>query len=162
MRYHPARPIPFVCVCVCARARACSGRPVPLSISLKLTDTPDSAPMPLYQVTDVCPVGSIVDIRGKTNGKGFQGGTKRHGFARGPMTHGSKSHRQPGSIGMSATPARVLPGKKMPGQMGNTMVKARKLKVTHAQPPFCFLPSSPLLSSPHLLNAHPTPAGGSH
>lgn len=73
--------------------------------------------------------GDLVDVRGKSTGKGFQGTVKRHGFSRGPMAHGSKNHRKPGSIGMSATPARVLPGKKMAGKMGNKMVKARKLKV---------------------------------
>jgi large subunit ribosomal protein L3 len=57
------------------------------------------------------------------------GTIKRHGFSRGPMTHGSKNHRIPGSIGMSATPARVLPGKKMAGKMGNVMAKERKLQV---------------------------------
>ena len=46
---------------------------------------------------------------------------KRHNFTRGPMTHGSKNHRAPGSIGMGTTPGRVLPGKKMSGQLGNTI-----------------------------------------
>jgi large subunit ribosomal protein L3 len=52
-------------------------------------------------------------------GKGFSGLQKRHNFSRGPMTHGSKNHREPGSIGMGTTPGRVLPGKKMAGQLGN-------------------------------------------
>ena len=63
--------------------------------------------------------GQFVNIRGKSVGKGFSGLQKRYNFTRGPMTHGSKNHRAPGSIGMGTTPGRVLPGKKMPGQLGN-------------------------------------------
>ena len=73
--------------------------------------------------------GQLIDVTGKSNGKGFSGLQKRHNFTRGPMTHGSKTHRAPGSIGMGTTPGRVLPGKKMSGQMGNKMVKTRKLKI---------------------------------
>jgi large subunit ribosomal protein L3 len=54
----------------------------------------------------------FVNVRGKSIGKGFSGLQKRHNFTRGPMTHGSKNHRAPGSIGMGTTPGRVLPGKK--------------------------------------------------
>jgi large subunit ribosomal protein L3 len=54
---------------------------------------------------------------------------KRHGFARGPVTHGSHNVRAPGSIGASATPSRVLPGRRMPGQMGNKRVTQRGLEV---------------------------------
>ncbi|KAI2508657.1 ribosomal uL3-like protein (chloroplast) [Fragilaria crotonensis] len=57
-------------------------------------------------------VGQLINIRGKSIGKGFSGLQKRYNFARGPMTHGSKNHRAPGSIGMGTTPGRVLPGKK--------------------------------------------------
>ena len=57
--------------------------------------------------------GQFVNIKGKTIGKGFSGLQKRYNFTRGPMTHGSKNHRAPGSIGMGTTPGRVLPGKKM-------------------------------------------------
>ena len=57
--------------------------------------------------------GQFIKISGKTSGKGFQGLQKRYNFARGPMTHGSKNHRAPGSIGMGTSPGRVLPGKKM-------------------------------------------------
>ena len=73
--------------------------------------------------------GQLVNVRGKTIGKGFSGLQKRHNFARGPMTHGSKNHRQPGSIGMGTTPGRVLPGKKMAGQLGNKIATIQKLKV---------------------------------
>ena len=73
--------------------------------------------------------GQFVNIKGKSIGKGFSGLQKRHNFARGPMTHGSKNHRAPGSIGMGTTPGRVLPGKKMPGQLGNKTTTIKKLKV---------------------------------
>ena len=73
--------------------------------------------------------GQLVNIQGKTIGKGFSGLQKRHNFARGPMTHGSKNHREPGSIGMGTTPGRVLPGKKMAGQLGNKITTIKKLKI---------------------------------
>jgi large subunit ribosomal protein L3 len=74
-------------------------------------------------------VGQLINIRGKSIGKGFSGLQKRYNFARGPMTHGSKNHRAPGSIGMGTTPGRVLPGKKMAGQLGNKVTTIKKLKV---------------------------------
>ncbi|WP_457576753.1 50S ribosomal protein L3 [Desulfomarina sp.] len=67
-------------------------------------------------------VGDLVDVQGTSKGKGFQGVVKRHGFAGGGAGHGSKFHRAPGSIGMSAYPGRVVKGKKMPGRMGNDTV----------------------------------------
>jgi large subunit ribosomal protein L3 len=74
-------------------------------------------------------VGQTVKIAGTSKGKGFQGGIKRHGFSRGPVTHGSHNVRAPGSIGASATPSRVLPGRRMPGQMGNKRITQRGLEV---------------------------------
>jgi len=71
----------------------------------------------------------FVDIKGKSIGKGFSGLQKRHNFTRGPMTHGSKNHRAPGSIGMGTTPGRVLPGKKMAGQLGNKTTTIKKLQL---------------------------------
>ena len=73
--------------------------------------------------------GQLVNIQGKSIGKGFSGLQKRHNFTRGPMTHGSKNHRAPGSIGMGTTPGRVLPGKKMAGQLGNKITTVKKLKI---------------------------------
>ena len=73
--------------------------------------------------------GQLIDITGKSSGKGFSGLQKRYNFTRGPMTHGSKNHRAPGSIGMGTTPGRVLPGKKMPGQLGNKTTNIKKLKI---------------------------------
>ena len=78
---------------------------------------------------DLFSPGQIVTVKGKTVGKGFAGLQKRHNFSRGPMTHGSKNHRAPGSIGMGTTPGRVLPGKKMAGQLGNKITTIKKLKV---------------------------------
>ena len=78
---------------------------------------------------DLLSPGQLVNIRGKSIGKGFAGLQKRHNFTRGPMTHGSKNHRAPGSIGMGTTPGRVLPGKKMAGQLGNKVTTIKKLKV---------------------------------
>ena len=74
-------------------------------------------------------LGQELNIQGKTVGKGFSGLQKRHNFTRGPMTHGSKNHRAPGSIGMGTTPGRVLPGKRMSGQLGNKLITVKKLKI---------------------------------
>ena len=73
--------------------------------------------------------GQHINITGKSTGKGFSGLQKRHSFTRGPMTHGSKNHRAPGSIGMGTDPGRVLPGKKMAGQLGNKITHIKKLKI---------------------------------
>lgn len=74
-------------------------------------------------------VGDELKIAGVSKGKGFQGTVKRHGFSRGPVTHGSHNVRAPGSIGASAWPARVMKGIRGPGQMGNKRVTQRGLKV---------------------------------
>ncbi|MDJ0690049.1 MAG: 50S ribosomal protein L3 [Xenococcaceae cyanobacterium MO_188.B32] len=78
---------------------------------------------------DIFNAGEIVDISGKTMGRGFAGYQKRHNFRRGNMTHGSKNHRLPGSTGAGTTPGRVYPGKKMAGRYGGTQVTIRKLQV---------------------------------
>lgn len=80
---------------------------------------------------DLLSPGQLINVKGKSIGKGFAGLQKRHNFTRGPMTHGSKNHRAPGSIGMGTTPGRVLPGKKMAGQLGNKITTVKKLKVIH-------------------------------
>lgn len=72
--------------------------------------------------------GELVDVSGTSKGKGFQGAIKRHGFSRGPETHGSDHHRATGSIG-SAFPQRVVKGRKMPGHMGDQTVTIKKLQV---------------------------------
>lgn len=73
--------------------------------------------------------GDFVDVSGKSIGKGFAGNQKRHNFTRGPMTHGSKNHRAPGSIGQGTSPGRVFPGKKMAGRMGGKETTVSNLKV---------------------------------
>lgn len=73
--------------------------------------------------------GEFVDVTGKSIGKGFAGNQKRHHFTRGPMSHGSKNHRAPGSIGQGTTPGRVYPGKKMAGHLGASTVTIKKLKI---------------------------------
>jgi large subunit ribosomal protein L3 len=78
---------------------------------------------------DLFAPGQIVDVTGTNIGKGFAGFQKRHNFKRGPMSHGSKNHREPGSIGPGTTPGRVYPGKKMAGRLGNTQITIRKLTV---------------------------------
>ena len=83
---------------------------------------------------DTFEAGDKVDISGKSKGKGYQGVIKRHGQHRGPMAHGSKYHRSPGSMGASAYPSRVPKGKKLPGQMGNKNVTALNLEVVDVDP----------------------------
>ena len=73
--------------------------------------------------------GDILNVYGKSNGKGFQGTVKSHGFSRGLMTHGSKSHRLPGSIGAGTDPARVYLGTKMAKKLGNKRVTLKNLKL---------------------------------
>ena len=78
---------------------------------------------------DIFAAGEMVDIQGKTKGKGFQGVIKRHGQHRGPMGHGSMYHRRPGSMGPTSTPGRVFKGKKLPGHMGSQIVTIQNLEV---------------------------------
>ena len=72
---------------------------------------------------------SYITVTGKSIGKGFAGNQKRHNFGRGPMTHGSKNHRAPGSIGAGTTPGRVIPGKKMAGRLGGSKVTTKNLEI---------------------------------
>jgi large subunit ribosomal protein L3 len=80
---------------------------------------------------DIFAAGDLVDVTGTSKGKGFAGGIKRHNFARGPMGHGSKSHREPGSTGamISGPGGRVLKGKKLPGRMGGERVTVQRLSI---------------------------------
>ena len=82
---------------------------------------------------DVFSAGEWVDVTGLTKGKGFAGGIKRHGFHRGPMKHGSKYHRRPGSLGAKG-PARVFLGRKLPGRLGREQVTIQKLLVVKVDP----------------------------
>jgi large subunit ribosomal protein L3 len=78
---------------------------------------------------DAFEVGDKVHVSAISKGRGFQGTVKRHGFGRGPVSHGSHNIRQPGSVGASADPARIFKGQKMPGQMGSKAVTVRNLEV---------------------------------
>lgn len=78
---------------------------------------------------DVFSEGEFVDVTGTSKGKGFQGTIKRHGQSRGPMSHGSKYHRGPGSMAVIRTANRIPKGKKMPGHMGNETVTLQNLEV---------------------------------
>ncbi|PFR74737.1 50S ribosomal protein L3 [Bacillus cereus] len=77
---------------------------------------------------DVFATGEIVDVTGISKGKGFQGVIKRHGQSRGPMSHGSRYHRRPGSMGPVA-PNRVFKGKKLAGRMGGDQVTIQNLEI---------------------------------
>ena len=84
--------------------------------------------------SDIFSVGDTVHVSGLSKGRGFSGVIKRWGFSGGRKTHGSRSHRIPGSIGCSATPGRVQKGKKLPGRMGNQRVTVKNLKVVDVRP----------------------------
>lgn len=78
---------------------------------------------------DTFAAGQKVDVVGTSIGRGFAGYQKRHNFRRGPMSHGSKNHRQPGSTGAGTTPGRIYPGKRMAGRLGGKRVTISKLTV---------------------------------
>lgn len=82
---------------------------------------------------DIFKSGDYVDVTGTSIGKGFAGGIKRWGFKRGPMAHGSKYHRGPGSL-QSRDASRVFPGRKMPGHLGNEKVTIKRLRVVSVDP----------------------------
>jgi len=80
-------------------------------------------------LADIFSADEKVHVVGRSKGRGFQGVIKRHGFKGGRASHGSMFHRAPGSIGRSASPSRVFPGQKMPGQMGNKRVTVKNAQV---------------------------------
>ncbi len=83
---------------------------------------------------DIFKKGELIAVSGISKGKGFAGVMKRHNFAGGPGGHGSMFNRRPGSIGASAYPSRVWPGKKLPGHMGDVTVTVKNLKVIEVRP----------------------------
>lgn len=92
----------------------------------------DVSPYQEGRYTEILESIDKVDVSGTMKGKGFQGAMKRWHFGGGPASHGSKTHRRPGSIGQNTFPARVFKGKKMPGHMGNekvTVLSQRLLRV---------------------------------
>jgi large subunit ribosomal protein L3 len=92
-------------------------------------DNPSEFELGQQLKADAFEAGQIVDVIGTSIGRGFAGYQKRHNFRRGPMAHGSKNHRLPGSTGAGTTPGRVYPGKRMAGRLGNDRVTVRKLTV---------------------------------
>jgi large subunit ribosomal protein L3 len=89
-----------------------------------------------HRVEDAFQPGDLVDVTGTSKGKGFQGTIRRWGFRRGPMSHGSKYHRRPGSLNarMSGGGGRVFKGRKMPGHMGHRRVTVLNLRVERVDP----------------------------
>jgi large subunit ribosomal protein L3 len=83
-------------------------------------------------LADVFAEGDLVDVTGVSKGKGFAGQIKRHNFKRGPKTHGSDHHREPGSIGPGTTPGRVYKGLRMAGHMGDETATIKKVRVVRA------------------------------
>ncbi|MCY8507603.1 50S ribosomal protein L3 [Bacillus atrophaeus] len=77
---------------------------------------------------EIFSAGEIVDVTGVSKGKGFQGAIKRHGQSRGPMSHGSRYHRRPGSMG-PVDPNRVFKGKLLPGRMGGEQITVQNLEI---------------------------------
>jgi len=85
-------------------------------------------------LVDLFAAGDEVDVSGVSKGKGFAGHIKRHNFHRGPKTHGSDHHREPGSIGPGTTPGRVYKGVRMAGHMGDDTVTIKKVRVVRTDP----------------------------
>jgi large subunit ribosomal protein L3 len=99
----------------------------------RLEDSPE-AEFTVGQKLDVTmfAAGDIIDVTGVSKGKGFAGHIKRHHFHRGPKTHGSDHHREPGSIGPGTTPGRVYKGMRMAGHLGDSRATVKKLRVVRA------------------------------
>ncbi|HDZ90841.1 MAG: 50S ribosomal protein L3 [Deltaproteobacteria bacterium] len=97
-------------------------------------DDPDDFELGQEIKSDIFKIGELVNVRGRSKGRGFSGVMKRWGFSGGKKTHGSRSHRIPGSIGCSATPGKVQKGRKLPGRMGYQHVTIKNLKVVDVRP----------------------------
>jgi large subunit ribosomal protein L3 len=128
------------------------GRKVTKPVAGQLKDLPKGAGQPgtmrefrvesvdAYELGQVLAVGDVfepgdyVDVSGVSKGKGFAGQIKRHNFRRGPKTHGSDHHREPGSIGPGTTPGRVYKGLRMAGHMGDEQATIKKVRVVRTDP----------------------------
>ncbi|UCG81627.1 MAG: 50S ribosomal protein L3, partial [Desulfobacterales bacterium] len=97
-------------------------------------DDPSEYTLGQALTVDMFQVGERVDISGVSKGKGFSGVVKRWGFRGGKGTHGSMFHRAPGSVGASATPSKIIKGRKMPGHHGNRRVTVRNLEIVDIRP----------------------------
>ncbi len=95
---------------------------------IRLTDAPDANVGDQIKA-DMFSDGDKIDVVGTSKGRGFAGTIKRHNFSRGPMSHGSMNIREPGSIGQSAYPSRVIKGTRSSGHMGNERVTVQGLSV---------------------------------
>ncbi|MFQ3616536.1 MAG: 50S ribosomal protein L3 [Cyanobacteriota bacterium] len=92
-------------------------------------DSPGTFQLGQQIKADIFEPGQQVDVIGTSIGRGFAGYQKRHNFKRGPMAHGSKNHRLPGSTGAGTTPGRVYPGKRMAGRLGGERTTIKKLTI---------------------------------
>jgi large subunit ribosomal protein L3 len=92
-------------------------------------DEVDSFELGQEITSEIFTVGDSITVRGLSKGRGFTGVVKRWGFSGGDTTHGCRSHKVPGSMGASATPSRVMRGKKLPGRMGNQRIAVKNLKI---------------------------------
>ena len=110
-------------------------KPVRITRELRMSETPDQKPGDTITV-DIFAEGEIVDVIGTSKGKGFAGTIKRHNFSRGPMGHGSKSHREPGSMGprISGGGGKVFKGKKLPGRQKPNRGRASFLRIRAGRP----------------------------
>ena len=97
-------------------------------------DDPSEYTMGQTLTVEMFQVGDRVDVSGTSKGRGFTGVIKRWGFRGGRATHGSMFHRAPGSVGASATPAKIIKGRKMPGHYGNQRVTVRNLEIVDIRP----------------------------
>jgi large subunit ribosomal protein L3 len=88
----------------------------------------------IVSIGDLFNPGDEVDVSGVSKGKGFAGHIKRHNFRRGPKTHGSDQHREPGSIGPGTTPGRVYKGMRMAGHMGDERATIKKVRIVRTDP----------------------------
>ena len=97
-------------------------------------DDPSEYTLGQSLTVEIFQVGEKVDVSGVSKGRGFAGVVKRWGFRGGRGTHGSMFHRAPGSVGCSATPSRIIKGRRMPGQYGDRRVTVRNLEVVDVRP----------------------------
>jgi len=97
-------------------------------------DDPSGYTLGQTLTVDMFQVGERVDISGISKGRGFSGVIKRWGFHGGGGGHGSMFHRAPGSVGCSATPSKIIKGRKMPGHYGNRRVTVRNLEIVDIRP----------------------------
>lgn len=97
-------------------------------------ENPDDFQLGQEVTLEMFSVGERIEVSGTTKGRGFSGVIKRHGFHRGPKTHGNRNYRLPGAIGMSAWPSKVAKGKKLPGRYGNARQTVKNLEIVDIRP----------------------------